>query len=100
MRPGSASAGAGSGEDAMKRAGAVLTIAAALGIALLAALGACSKIAPINAPAHVSGSADFSRYVAIGTSLTAGAQSGGGIEDLHQERSYPADFARQIGMTS
>lgn len=41
---------------------------------------------------------DFSNYVAMGDSLTAGWQSGC-LVDRHQLRSYPADLARQFGTT-
>ncbi len=48
--------------------------------------------------AIASGTADFTRYVAAGTSISAGYQSGG-IVDRHQMNSFPAIFARQIGKT-
>lgn len=64
-------------------------------IAVLGTAAACSKIDPIVAPTLSSGSANFGVYVAIGTSLSAGAQSGGGIVDRHQRLSFTADFARQ-----
>jgi len=68
-----------------------------LAFAFAAAAG-CSKIEPITAPAVHPGSADFSRYVAIGTSLAAGEESGA-IVDRHQPYSYAALFAGQIGVT-
>lgn len=40
--------------------------------------------------------ADFSNYVALGDSLTAG-YTGGGLEQFFQEHSYPATIARQAG---
>ena len=57
------------------------------------AFAGCSKLEPINGPTLRSGNADFSVYAAIGTSLSAGSQSGGGLVDYHQRRSFPADFA-------
>ncbi len=49
---------------------------------------------PLAAPAQV----DFSKYVAIGDSLTAGFMSGGLVAD-DQQYSYPALLARQFGIT-
>lgn len=71
-----------------------------IGLALaLAAVGTgCSRIEPINAPASTFGSLDVTSYVAAGTSLSAGYQSGG-LVDRHQVRAFPAIFARQIGKT-
>jgi hypothetical protein len=40
--------------------------------------------------------ADFSNYVALGDSLTAGFASGGLVQ-FYQERSYPALLATQAG---
>ena len=59
--------------------------------------GPCSKI-DLGAPAEQTANVDFSRYVAVGTSISAGYQSGGMV-DRHQINSYPAIFARQIGKT-
>ncbi len=59
--------------------------------------GPCSKI-DLGAPAVQTANVDFSRYVAVGTSISAGYQSGGMV-DRHQINSYPAIFARQIGKT-
>src|SRR4051812_30964392 len=69
---------------------------------LLAALlagceGPCSKIAPLSGPAVTRG-IDFTTYVAAGTSISSGFQSGG-LVNRHQVRSFPADFAQQIGKT-
>jgi len=65
--------------------------------ALAAALIAgCGEIAPLAAPAARSGDANFSVYAAMGTSITAGWQSGG-LVDYHQRHSYAAVFARQAG---
>jgi len=68
------------------------------GAFLLAAAAGCSKIDPITAPPVNSASADFTRYVALGTSLAAGECSGATVE-RHQQFSYPAQFAGQIGLT-
>jgi lysophospholipase L1-like esterase len=73
-----------------------LGLAAALGAVLSAG---CGKIDPITQPAPQSGSADFSRYVATGTSITAGWESGG-LVDHHQRQSYAYLFARQAGALS
>jgi len=61
---------------------------------LFVALASCAKIRPITAPAPQPGAADFSNYVAMGTNLTAGFQSGG-LALRHQFDSYAALFARQ-----
>lgn len=73
-----------------------LIAASVLALAFVAA-GGCSKIDPITAPAYFSGSADFSRYVALGTSLAAGEESGA-VVDRHQPYSYANLFAAQIGL--
>jgi lysophospholipase L1-like esterase len=76
------------------RLGLVLALAA-----LLAGCeGPCSKIATINAPALDANGVDLTTYVAVGTSLSAGYESGG-IVDRHQVHSFPALFAQQIGKT-
>lgn len=65
--------------------------------ALLAPLFAgCSKISPLAPSAVKSGNADFSRYVAIGTSITAGVESGGLVVH-HQQKSFAVGFAAQAG---
>jgi len=51
------------------------------------------------AAAQDTGSADFTRYAAIGDSLTAAFASGGLHEDV-QRLSYPALIARQAGVAS
>jgi lysophospholipase L1-like esterase len=72
-------------------------IRASLWIGLAAvALAGCSKIKPINAPALNTGWADFRVVAAMGTSISAGYQSGG-LVDRHQTRSYVSLFARQVG---
>ncbi|MCB0281844.1 MAG: SGNH/GDSL hydrolase family protein [Calditrichaeota bacterium] len=46
-----------------------------------------------------TGNADFSRYVALGNSLTAGYQSGA-LTEVHQVYSYPAQIAKQAGVAA
>lgn len=75
-----------------------LALVWALALATAGCQGPCDKIEPITAPALTSGSADFSSYVAAGTSISAGTQSGGTV-DRHQVQSFTALFARQVGMT-
>jgi hypothetical protein len=72
----------------------VLALAAVLG----GCSGPCSKIEPINGPSLSSNGVDLSTYVAVGTSLSAGYESGG-IVDRHQVHSFTALFATQIGKT-
>lgn len=48
---------------------------------------------------NMSGSADFSRYVAIGNSLTSGYQSSA-LYESSQIYSYPNLIAKQVGLTS
>lgn len=72
-------------------------------VLLLAALlagcqGPCDSIESITGPSLTSGTADFTTFVAAGTSISAGYQSGG-IVDRHQMNSFPAIFARQVGKT-
>lgn len=69
--------------------------AAALTATLVAAAG-CSSVDPIERPAPVTGNADFSSYVAIGTSITMGIQSNGLVEDL-QRSAFPALVADAAG---
>lgn len=76
---------------------------AAIGTAALllaGCTGPCDKIESITGPqtALSPGTADFTTYVALGTSLCAGYESGG-LVNRHQVRSYSAQFARQIGKT-
>jgi hypothetical protein len=70
----------------------VLALAAVLG----GCSGPCSKIEPINGPTLAGNGVDLSTYVAVGTSLTSGFESGG-IVDRHQVHSFPSLFATQIG---
>lgn len=60
--------------------------------------GPCEKIDSITGPELSSGTADFTTFVAAGTSISAGYQSGG-IVDRHQTNAFPAIFARQVGKT-
>lgn len=64
-----------------------------------AALAACGKLEAITQPAADHGSANFSVYTAMGTSITAGWQSGGLVEH-HQTKSYAYLFARQAGASA
>lgn len=77
-----------------------LPLIAVLGLATFVAgcQGPCSTIEAINAPALSNGSADFSRYASLGTSISSGWQSGGLVQS-HQYTSFPTLFARQIGRT-
>jgi len=67
----------------------------ALGAASLALAG-CSKISPLAPPALKSGNASFGTYVAMGTSISSGYESGG-LVDRHQVQSFPYLFAAQVG---
>lgn len=76
----------------------VATVAALFSVAVLvASCGDFKKTNAVSAPSN--GSVNFSVYVAIGNSLTAGYQSGALYESA-QEYSYPADIARQAGVPS
>jgi len=74
-----------------------LWIAAALFLG--GALAACGKIEAITQPAAQSGNANFRTYVAMGTSITAGWESGGLVEH-HQTKSYAYLFAHQAGASA
>jgi hypothetical protein len=73
-----------------------------LAITLIAALagcsGPCDKLDSINGPTTNANGVDLSTYVAVGTSLSSGFESGG-VVDRHQIHSFPSLFARQIGKT-
>lgn len=57
----------------------------------------CSLDEPGNTATKLStGDADFTRYVALGNSLTAGYQSGA-LTAVHQQYSYPNFIAQQAG---
>jgi hypothetical protein len=71
---------------------AVLALAAA-------ALSGCGRTRAITDPLDgpvFSGGADFSRVVALGTSISAGTQSDGLVVH-HQQKSFTYLFARQVG---
>ncbi len=70
----------------------------ALAAMLAGCEGPCSKITAVNGPSLAANGVDLTTYVAVGTSLSSGFQSGG-IVDRHQSRSFPTLFARQIGKT-
>lgn len=66
-------------------------------VALLAALlPGCGADTPKVADVELAGDAWFSRYVAVGSSLTAGFMDGGLVMD-GQLGSYPSLLARQMG---
>ncbi len=65
----------------MKKTSTILTV-----LALALASGALAQV-------------NFSNYVALGDSLTAGYASGG-LAKFYQDHSYPAILARQFGMAS
>lgn len=64
----------------------------------MAALAGCSAQEPVTAPAVKHGSADFSVYAALGTSISAGTQSSG-LVDRHQIHAFPYLFAHKLGIT-
>jgi lysophospholipase L1-like esterase len=57
-------------------------------------LAGCAKIDPLAPPPPSNGDADFTTYVAMGTSVSMGIQSGG-LLDAHQAESVPALLRRQ-----
>lgn len=67
----------------------------ALAAALIAPSG-CSPAKPTAVPAARSGAADYGVVASLGTSISAGWQSGG-LVDRHQTRAFPALFARMAG---
>src|SRR5689334_120645 len=75
-----------------------LAIAIALMAALAGCSGPCDKLDSINGPTLNANGVDLSTYVAVGTSLSSGYESGG-LVDRHQVHSFPSIFARQIGKT-
>jgi hypothetical protein len=75
-----------------------LGAAIALMTALAGCSGPCDKLDSINGPALNANGVDLSTYVAVGTSLSSGYESGG-LVDRHQVHSFPSIFARQIGKT-
>ncbi|MCJ8209418.1 G-D-S-L family lipolytic protein [Mucilaginibacter sp. RS28] len=64
-----------------------------LAAAAVSAFAACKTEVKTTEPTH--GSADFSRYVAVGNSLTAGYADGGLYLD-GQQNSYPSIIAKQM----
>jgi hypothetical protein len=62
-------------------------------IAGLLLLGACKP--EIHTPKPVAGSADFSRYISVGNSLTAG-YADGGLYLAGQQVSYPSIIGKQM----
>ena len=75
-----------------------LGVAIALMATLAGCSGPCDKIDSINGPTLNANGVDLTTYVAVGTSLTSGYESGG-LVDRHQVHSFPALFATQIGKT-
>jgi hypothetical protein len=63
------------------------------GFTLAAVIFGCHGLDPVSPGPVDTGSADFTRYVALGTGITAGFQSGG-LVWKYQETSYPALIAR------
>ena len=81
------------------RRGRVRLVLAIASMAVLAGCsGPCENIDSINGPTLNANNVDLSTYVAVGTSLSSGYESGG-LVDRHQIHSFPAIFARQIGKT-
>jgi hypothetical protein len=60
--------------------------------------GPCNKIDTISGPGLTSGTADFTTVASVGTSISAGYQSGG-LVNRHQMHAFPALFAAQVGKT-
>jgi hypothetical protein len=77
----------------MIRLYAAVTLAALL---VAGCSGPCERLDPVRAPAARGGTAEFATYVALGTSISAGGQSGGLVE-THQAHAFPALFAKQVG---
>ena len=76
------------------RIGMVLALAAFLA----GCQGPCDKITGITAPKGANGSLDVTTFVAAGTNISAGWQSGG-LVNRHQAHSFPAIFAQSIGQS-
>src|SRR5262249_35930747 len=72
---------------------------AGLTLAFVAAAVGCAKLRPLTAPSPQPGQANFSRYVAMGTAISAGFQSGG-LAQRHQVLAFPYLFAKQAGATT
>ena len=75
-----------------------LGLVLALALLLAGCEGPCAKISSVTGPPFSAGGLDFTTYVSVGTSISAGWQSGG-LVNRHQIHSFPALFARQIGKT-
>jgi hypothetical protein len=80
----------------MNRRYVLYAAVALLALFLAGCAGPCDKLDPVR-PVVTSGSTRFARYVALGTSIGAGYQSGGLVE-THQFYAYPAQFARQAAV--
>src|SRR6185369_14101049 len=74
-----------------------------LAITLIAALagcsGPCDKLDSITGPALHANGVDLSTYVAVGTSLSSGYESGG-VVDRHQIHSYSPLVISNAGRTT
>lgn len=77
------------------RAAAILSIALVAG--LFASCGDFKKTNVVSPPSN--GTLDFTTFVSLGNSLTAGYQSGALFQSA-QEWSFPADIAKQTGSAS
>lgn len=75
-----------------------LGLVVAVAMVIAGCEGPCSKISSLNGPALDANGVDLSSYVAVGTSLSSGYESGG-LVDRHQVHSFPSLFATQIGKT-
>src|SRR5262245_34266848 len=73
----------------------ILRRAAVTLVCVGAAVG-CAKLRPLTAPSPDPGSASYTTYVAMGTAISAGFQSGG-LAQRHQVLAFPNLFARQAG---
>ncbi|MCL5268006.1 MAG: SGNH/GDSL hydrolase family protein [Bacteroidetes bacterium] len=78
------------------RSNIVSALAVGLVAFVVASCGDFKKSSVVNPPSN--GSVDFSMYVSLGNSLTAGYQ-GGALYESAQEYSYPAEIAKQAGVT-
>lgn len=72
-----------------------LTIAA-MALLLAGCSGPCDRIEPLTGPTITTGSADLTTIASIGTSITAGYQSGGLVVH-HQQRAFPNLLAMHVG---
>lgn len=81
----------------MKRNARTRALTALALVAVVAASDSCSRVvAPVKPTTVDTGAADFTRYVAIGNSLTAGYQSGG-LLGAFQDQAYPVLISNQAG---